>query len=97
MSAFILVRPDGQRWPLSLPTPEANWLRADGHTCPDCGASSLEVRGVHQRDAADDHAVEADARAKCCAATVGTLRYEPDTLFGMTEDRAVLHGPWRVF
>ena len=64
---------------------------------PGCGAGEFRVRGEDCHIAADDRAYESKARAACCAAIVGVLRAEPGTIFGLTEDRAVLHGRPRVY
>jgi hypothetical protein len=66
--------------------------------CPGCGATPLHVSGTGQRIASNDRAYEADAVAVCCGAAVGTLRVDVDTLFGLTEDEAVLkRGRARVY
>jgi hypothetical protein len=46
---------------------------------------------------ADDRAWEADGYCTACKAHVGTIRVEPDTLFGVREDEAVLMGRCRVY
>ena len=46
---------------------------------------------------ADDRAWEADAVALCCRSTVGILRVEMSTLFGVREDELVLRGRCRVY
>lgn len=65
--------------------------------CPHCGVTPLHVGGTGQRIASDDRAYEADAVAVCCRGRVGTLRVDAATLFGLTEDEAVLRGRCRVY
>lgn len=69
---------------------------ADG-ACPHCGAEPFKVAGSNMHPSADDRAWEADGKALCCGASVGVIRAEPDTLFGVREDEAVLHGRARVY
>lgn len=69
--------------------------------CPHCSYSEavvfgdgseergFKVAGRNQRISADDRAYESDGVALCCKARVGTLRAEPETLFGIDEDEAV--------
>jgi hypothetical protein len=65
--------------------------------CPACGFEPFNARGIGVRPAADDRAWESDAVALCCRAAVGVLRVEANTIFGVREDEAVLHGRWRVY
>ena len=66
-------------------------------SCPRCAAPELRVAGGNLRKSADDRAYESDGVALCCSARVGVIRAEPDTLFGVAEDEAVLHGRARVY
>ena len=54
--------------------------------CPSCGVSPFKVAGTGRHIAPDDRAYEADAVALCCDKSVGTLRVEVNTLFGLRED-----------
>lgn len=83
---------------VEIPTPEDGSPDASvPGVCPGCGAGEFRVRGEGCHIAEDDRAYESKARAACCAAIVGVLRAEPGTIFGLTEDRAVLHGRPRVY
>ena len=72
-------------------------LQVMGVTCPICKASPWHVRGADVRISADDRHFEGSAKCTGCDADVGMLRQETDTLFGLTEDRAVLQGRPRVY
>ena len=66
--------------------------------CPLCKAKApLGIQGKGQRIAEDDRAYEADGYTTCCKRHVGLIRAEPSTIFGIREDRAVLHGRPRVY
>src|SRR5688572_27063226 len=108
MRIFLLpgdsVRRDGPvRIACRLPHPDASHVLAKpvgpwAARCPLCqfpGPVALAGRG--QRDSADGRAYECDASTLCCRRPVGVLRAEPDTLFGVAEDRAVLAGRARVY
>ncbi len=74
-----------------------HFARADG-TCPACGARELRIAGKNKRPSVDDRAIIAEAFAVgCCGEEIGTIRAEPDTLFGVREDAAVLNGRARVY
>jgi hypothetical protein len=81
-----------------LKIPERGALSAvPGGPCPKCGHPEYLVRGVNKRIASDNQAYESDAHCTKCDALIGTLRLEMDTLFGLHEDEAVLHGRCRVY
>lgn len=65
--------------------------------CPCCGASPFKVAGTDKRPSDDDRAWEATAVALCCDRHVGTLRVEPNTLFGVREDEAVSRMGVRIY
>lgn len=73
--------------------------------CPHCKRASVVVqgggvgiKGVGRKPSQDDRAWEARAVTTCCKKHVGTLRVEANTLFGVTEDAAVLSsGNWKVY
>lgn len=93
----VIFTPDGGPG-IEIPTPPENSpTAAIPGPCPACGADDFAVRGEDCRIADDDRAYVSSARAVCCAAIVGVLRAEPGTIFGLTEDRAVLHGRPRVY
>lgn len=65
--------------------------------CPSCGASDARVRGTGIRDRTHDTYVAA-ARCLECGSEVGDLRCKMDTIFGLSEDEAVLsYGRGRVY
>lgn len=70
------------------PYPGCDHAIADG-ACPQCGAAPFKVAGRNQRTSTDDRAYEADGACLACKASVGLLRAECSTLFGVSEDRAV--------
>jgi hypothetical protein len=96
----VIFTPEGGAG-IEIPTPQdGSPTAAVPGPCPACGVGTSEfvVRGEQCRVADDDRAYESIARAVCCAAVVGVLRAEPGTLFGISEDRAVLKfGRARVY
>lgn len=72
-----------------LGSPDADQTISDGH-CPECFTDPFRVRGTGGRIAADDRAYEADAVCLACMRSVGTLRVEVNTLFGLREDEGGL-------
>jgi hypothetical protein len=64
--------------------------------CPVCKVEPFKVSGNGMRASDDDRAWEANGFCRSCTKAVGKLRVETDTLFGVTEDRAVLNGPYLV-
>lgn len=66
-------------------------------TCPACGQKTDAVLGAEPEIAGHD-VYECDAHAACCMAKVGRLRVTAvPTVFGLSEDRAVLQGRARVY
>ena len=84
------------RIPLHLPHEGADHAIA-ASACPKCTAPNFGVQGANQRPSDDDRAWEADGYCCACKQHVGTIRAEPDTLFGVREDEAVLRGRCRVY
>jgi hypothetical protein len=83
----------------SLPHEGANHVRVDG-PCPACGAEdagAFACLGQKSEQVIGHDTIEAPALALCCGATVGRLVVKLGTLFGVEEDRAVLHGRARVY
>jgi phenylpropionate dioxygenase-like ring-hydroxylating dioxygenase large terminal subunit len=66
-------------------------------TCPHCGVEPFAIAGGGMRIATDDRAYEADGRCVVCGEPVGLIRAEAETIFGLTEDEAVLRGRARVY
>ena len=95
MKVYLLT-PTGPRRKARVPYEDADHAVVAG-SCPACGAADFRVAGTGRRPSADDRAWEADAVALCCGRHVGTIRLEPNTLFGVREDEAVLRGRWRVY
>ena len=93
IKACYLMRSDGSRPPI-IPGDAAG--EVPGEKCPHCGVALL-VQGDGRRIAADDHAYEADAYCASCRGFCGVIRAEVSTLFGLTEDRAVLYGRLRGY
>jgi hypothetical protein len=87
---------DGARFPLRLPHEAADHALCSG-TCPSCGVTGFGVQGAGRRPSADDRAWEADGYCARCKKAVGLIRVEPNTLFGVREDEAVLSGRCRVY
>ena len=91
-----LITLEGKRLAIAHPEDGADRARVSC-ACPACGATEFDVQGKAQRPSADDRAWEADGVACCCGASVGIIRAEPSTIFGVREDAAVLHGRPRVY
>lgn len=87
---------DAGRIHVTPPTASQTYAEADCD-CPECGAKPLRVSGTGRRISPDDRAYEADGYCSVCRAHVGTIRAEPPTLFGITEDESVLYGRPRVY
>lgn len=79
----------------SLPGSE-RWIDVDG-ACPTCERGELRVIGDVKRQAIGHDTVTAPALALCCGREIGTVRVEFNTIFGLEEDHAVLHGRPRVY
>lgn len=95
MKIWLIVS-DGQRRTLHEPHEDADHAIADG-ACPKCDAVPCGVQGSGRRTSADDRAWEADGYCTACKQHVGIIRVEPNTLFGVREDEAVLMGRCRVY
>lgn len=95
MKLFLILK-SGPRRKLTLPHQQADHALVEG-ACPKCGSIDFGVQGKNMRPAEDDRAHEADGYSTCCQKLVGTIRAEMDTLFGVREDEAVLHGRCRVY
>lgn len=95
MKIRLLVSPTDTRV-VTLPAPGADHAVAEG-CCPSCKTADFKIAGKGQRPSADDRAHEADGVCLACRKSVGLIRAEPDTLFGVREDEAVLHGRPRVY
>jgi len=66
--------------------------------CPACGETApIAVAGTDMHRSDDDLAYESTAVCLKCKRAIGTLRAEPNTVFGISEDERVLHGSWRVY
>lgn len=97
MTHFYLVSAAGTRIAVEPPSAKGQPGRA-ARACPGCGAAApLRLTGKNPYLSKDDRALEAPAFAACCGAEVGLLRAEPETLFGVREDHAVLEGRPRVY
>jgi hypothetical protein len=95
MKIFLLMLDEPKRR-AKPPFPEADHAVVEG-SCPRCSATPFAVAGTGKRPSQDDRAWEADAVCLDCRASVGTLRVETNTLFGVREDQAVLQGRCRVY
>lgn len=96
MKTWLLMKWGGPKRKVCVPFDGADHAVADG-ACPCCGTEDFKVAGSGRRASADDRAWEADAGCLACKAHVGTLRVEPNTLFGVSEDERVLRGRVRVY
>ena len=101
MKLYLIAKPHNRarsvNIPLTLPHENADHAVATGHACPHCGVMDMGVQGKNQRPSADDRAWESDGHCASCKKPVGLIRYEPDTVFGVREDEAVLNGRCRVY
>ena len=95
MKIFLLVS-TGPRRKCKLPHPEADHAIVEGK-CPECGSENFGAQGKNMRPSEDDQAYEADGYSTCCKKSVGTIRTEMNTLFGVREDNAVLNSRFRVY
>ena len=84
---------------LNLPREQEGFVTmAPQCTLGACKGTHMRIQGRGPRIAADDRAYVAEAYTECCNRHVGTMRYEPDTIFGIREDEAVLNnGRARVY
>lgn len=94
MKTFLVI--DGVRHTIKTPFDGADHALAT-IPCPHCGVAAMGVQGSGMRPSEDDRAWEADGHCASCKKRVGLIRAEPDTLFGVREDRAVLNGRCRVY
>ncbi len=95
----FLIR-DGARRKCSVPfhgKTAADHVVVIGESCPHCKDKPFKVGGANMRVSTDDQAYESDAGCMSCKKPVGTFRAEMNTLFGVREDEAVLHGRARVY
>lgn len=102
MKVFLLTK-EGPRRKCRVPYAGATFALAEGK-CPACAweepgpaLKGFKVAGGDAHASDDDRAWECTAVCLACKAAVGTLRAEPSTLFGVTEDAAVLSGRVRVY
>lgn len=107
MKIYLKVK-EGPRRECKQPYENARHVLAAGR-CPKCddylcdpaaGIAFVEhfkVAGGTPNASSDDRAWECTAVCLACNAVVGTLRVEPGTLFGVSEDERVLNGKWRVY
>lgn len=88
--------PDGSTVAVTVPYDDAPHAEADT-ACPVCKAPApILVAGTGKR-IVNDREVHADGYHLACKAHLGLLVAKPDTLFGLEEDRRVLHGRPRVY
>lgn len=90
-----LLTSEGRRR-CKVESPDDHHTIADGQ-CPECFTDPFRVRGTGRRNAADDCAYEADAVCLACMRSVGTLRVEVNTLFGLREDEAVFRSGVKIY
>lgn len=79
-----------------LPYENSPTLVVDG-TCPHCKDGEFLVRGDPSGAIRTDDKLYCVAYCNRCTRAVGTLKVEFDTIFGLTEDAAVLNGRPRVY
>jgi hypothetical protein len=81
---------------LQVPDPGgASDATLPGVACPACKVEPLVVHGFGRRH--DYDTFYADAMCMQCRARVGELRVKVSTLFGISEDEAVLQGRCRLY
>ncbi len=89
---------DSKRLACTHPESGAQFVIVADVACHLCGFLPFTVAGGDPYPSNDDRAYEARAECLACKATVGTLRAEVSTIFGVTEDMAVMdHGRCRVY
>jgi hypothetical protein len=91
---FLLY--EGARIPCAEPFAGADHAVVRG-ACPLCKSEPFKVGGTGRRPSADDRAWEADAVSYCCDQPVGTIRAEPNTLFGVREDTQISRMGVRIY
>lgn len=98
MRMFLVDRETQARRNMAPPYENADHVIVYG-ACQHCGASPFKVAGVvgTMHATPDDQAYEACGACVACRETVGTLRVEPGTVFGVTEDAAVMGSGVRVY
>lgn len=65
--------------------------------CPLCRRSILRASGLGFPVATGHDTYESDARCIDCQQVIGRITVKVDTIFGIEEDNAVLHGRARVY
>lgn len=92
----IYYKPEsGPRREVRQPPPGSETVDVGGE-CPACGKPHV-VAGRDMRTV-NDRVYESDAYCAACDAHTGTLIADPETFFGISEDRAMLEfGRARVY
>ena len=99
MKVFFKPTDAGAQRPCTVPFAGCDYALARG-ACPLCEASESEafkVQGVVGSMTRGHDRYVSDARCVACGAVVGKLVAVMNTLFGLEEDEAVLHGRCRVY
>ena len=65
--------------------------------CPNCGEETPRLRGVGDVDLGEREVRNSSVRCLGCGCHIGRFVITFDTIFGLTEDRAVLNGRCRVY
>ncbi len=92
---ITVLAPDRDPLPAYEPLPGSAHVIVDG-PCPSCHRREWRACGVGPMTR-DDRTITSACHCLECRTIVGTIRVEWETLFGATEDAAVLGGPWKVF
>lgn len=94
MKIVVVDGVTGARHAATVPFAGADHCAID--RCPRCDVAPCKVGGTgithHNHDT-----YFAGAVALCCRERIGTIETTVDTLFGIDEDNAVLHGRPRVY
>lgn len=92
----ITVTIDERTLVATLPFPMAEHVEVQT-TCPHCQDTPLLVSGKAGTGESTERQQTQDAICRGCGEIVGEIKVEFDTLFGITEDRRVLHGACKVY
>jgi hypothetical protein len=86
----------GRQIACSLPYDGAKYVVADGRQCECSRSEPLHVVGGRYK-VRDEYEARSTAHCARCHGDLGELHVQFDTLFGVSEDEAVLNGRPRVY
>lgn len=91
---ITLITPEGIEMEAVRPYEDAGFVRIAA--CPTCEAPGASIR-ADKSSWRDEETLEGEAYCLECQKLCGTLRVTIGTIFGLEEDRRVLHGRCRVY